>query len=154
GRPPATAEQIEQRRHAIVAAAYELFCEHGYQDTGIAQITERAGIGFGTFYSSYKTKRELLDDVVDHGLERALATIFGPAGDPGTQRGFVEQTRGAFDRGVALLLDEPSLARLIAIEIPAIDAEMRQRWLVLLDLGVAAVSGYIDHAISGGYIRD
>jgi AcrR family transcriptional regulator len=43
-----------------VLAAVELFSEHGYDDTTVAQIAERAGLTKSTFFRHFPDKRELL----------------------------------------------------------------------------------------------
>lgn len=44
----------------LVVAAVELFTEHGYDDTTVAQISERAGLTKSTFFRHFSDKRELL----------------------------------------------------------------------------------------------
>jgi AcrR family transcriptional regulator len=47
-------------RERIVLAGLDLFTERGYDDTTVAQITERAGITKSTFFRHFPDKRELL----------------------------------------------------------------------------------------------
>ncbi|ARJ06559.1 TetR family transcriptional regulator [Cnuibacter physcomitrellae] len=89
-------------RERLVVAAVELFTEHGYDATTVAQIAERAGVTKSTFFRHFPDKRELLVagqeslsallaegiaeapadasalDAVASGLERA-STMMGPA---------------------------------------------------------------------------
>lgn len=44
----------------LVVAAVDLFTEQGYDDTTVAQITERAGVTKSTFFRHFSDKRELL----------------------------------------------------------------------------------------------
>lgn len=44
----------------LVVAAVDLFNEQGYDDTTVAQITERAGVTKSTFFRHFADKRELL----------------------------------------------------------------------------------------------
>jgi AcrR family transcriptional regulator len=47
-------------RERLVIAAVDLFVERGYDDTTVAQISERAGVTKSTFFRHFPDKRELL----------------------------------------------------------------------------------------------
>jgi AcrR family transcriptional regulator len=52
-------------KERIVQAAVELFYEHGYAATGMADILKRAKANSGSFYFSFKSKEDLLLAVLD-----------------------------------------------------------------------------------------
>src|SRR3954468_3734849 len=62
-------------RQAIIDAATELFTEHGYERTTIAQIAAAADIGTRTFFSYFATKEELLFSQADNRVGAALDAI-------------------------------------------------------------------------------
>jgi AcrR family transcriptional regulator len=47
-------------RERLVAAALDLFNEHGYDQTTVAQIAERAGLTKSTFFRHFPDKRDVL----------------------------------------------------------------------------------------------
>ena len=47
-------------RERLVLAAVDLYAEHGYDATTVAQIAERAGVTKSTFFRHFPDKRELL----------------------------------------------------------------------------------------------
>ena len=47
-------------RERLVVAAVDLFVEHGYDATTVAQIADRAGVTKSTFFRHFPDKRELL----------------------------------------------------------------------------------------------
>jgi AcrR family transcriptional regulator len=47
-------------RERLVIAAVDLFVDQGYDDTTVAQISERAGVTKSTFFRYFPDKRELL----------------------------------------------------------------------------------------------
>jgi AcrR family transcriptional regulator len=47
-------------RDRLVVAAVDLFIEHGYDATTVAQIADRAGVTKSTFFRHFPDKRELL----------------------------------------------------------------------------------------------
>ncbi|KQQ08731.1 TetR/AcrR family transcriptional regulator [Rathayibacter sp. Leaf296] len=63
----------QQKLERIVAAAAELFAEHGVDEVTTQQIAERADIGTGTLFLYAKTKGELLLLVQNAHYEEALA---------------------------------------------------------------------------------
>ena len=48
------------KRSRLVKAACDVFAEHGYASTRVAEIAERAGVGKGTVYEYFSSKEELL----------------------------------------------------------------------------------------------
>ncbi len=69
GRTEATEGRVDKRRRAtrarLLEAAYEVMCEVGVDSAKIKDITDRADIGFGTFYLYFPTKDDLARDVLD-----------------------------------------------------------------------------------------
>jgi AcrR family transcriptional regulator len=58
-------------RERLETAALDLFVEHGYEDTTVAQIADRAGLNRATFFRHFADKREVL-----FGGEDVLAGLF------------------------------------------------------------------------------
>src|SRR6478736_720697 len=52
-------ERLVQRQEQILAAAIELFAEHGYSDTDTQQLADKLRVGKGTIYRYFPSKREL-----------------------------------------------------------------------------------------------
>lgn len=87
------ADQIEPRRErnkrlkreAILAAAAELFAEHGYDAVTTQQIAEHADVSNGTFFRYARTKADLLVELmterVVRGREEGIALAHAGA-DP------------------------------------------------------------------------
>jgi AcrR family transcriptional regulator len=62
------AEQAEETRERILAAARDLFARHGYAATSVQAIAARAGVAVPTVYVVFRTKRDLLSRVIDVAL--------------------------------------------------------------------------------------
>ncbi|MGH8529298.1 MAG: TetR/AcrR family transcriptional regulator [Nevskiales bacterium] len=74
----------EQRVDEILAAARDVFCKQGYENTAVSEIAERMGVVEGTIYKYFDSKRELLLKVLEHWYEemfgdyaRDLAGVVG-----------------------------------------------------------------------------
>lgn len=63
--PPSRAERRTQSRHLISTAARELFAEHGYLETTIRAIAQRAGVDPALVMQHYGSKSALFDEVAD-----------------------------------------------------------------------------------------
>jgi AcrR family transcriptional regulator len=100
----------ERTRQKLLEAAERIFAEVGYHDASIVKITEAAGVGQGTFYLYFASKKQVFDEVVldlntrvRHAMTEASA-----AGKTRSERellGF-----GAFFRFTA---EHPALYRII-----------------------------------------
>lgn len=64
-----------ERAHDILAAARDVFAEHGYERASIADIAARAGIVEGTIYKHFDSKRELLYRVTAEVFEPLLVRL-------------------------------------------------------------------------------
>ncbi|MCR5652158.1 MAG: TetR/AcrR family transcriptional regulator [Lachnospiraceae bacterium] len=62
-------EQKEERRKAILMTALTLFVEKGYYDTRITDIAEAVPMSTGLMFHYFKSKEELLLEVVKMGAE-------------------------------------------------------------------------------------
>jgi AcrR family transcriptional regulator len=56
GRTP----KSEETRRALLDTAARLFAEHGYHETSVPDIVQAAGVGHGTFYEYFGSRRDIL----------------------------------------------------------------------------------------------
>jgi AcrR family transcriptional regulator len=66
-----TVKSHDERKSEILDTAQMLFYKNGYENTSVAQVIEAIDIAKGTFYHYFKSKAELLDQIV----ERIAANI-------------------------------------------------------------------------------
>ena len=55
----------KQKKRKILEKAFELFRKNGYKDTKVEDITRKLGISKGSFYTYFKTKEELLCELLE-----------------------------------------------------------------------------------------
>jgi AcrR family transcriptional regulator len=67
------AEQAAQTRERIVRAAGRLFMDAGYGSTSIVAIAREAGVAPETIYKAFKTKRRILQDLIDSSVVGAVS---------------------------------------------------------------------------------
>lgn len=66
-------------RADLLKAAHLAFAQHGYHEASIADITELADVGVGTFYLHFRDKDEIFTTLIDEGFremrEQIAATV-------------------------------------------------------------------------------
>lgn len=107
--------ELESRRKAeILEAAALEFARAGFANTEVQVIADRLGIGKGTIYRYFPTKRELFLAAVDRGLTELCdaidAIVEDPARDP------LEQFRAAVHEYLAFFARRPELVELFIQE--------------------------------------
>ncbi|HEY3273856.1 MAG TPA: TetR/AcrR family transcriptional regulator [Methanocella sp.] len=72
------AEDITDKKAAIMRAALILFTQRGFHGTPTSMISESAGVSTGTLFRCFETKNDLIDSVYFSAKERlSLATYAG-----------------------------------------------------------------------------
>ena len=110
-------------RASIVAAARELFGEHGYEGTSIDAILKATGIARGALYHHFPNKEALFDAVLDAEIA-AIATVSANAAR--AARDPVESLRAGCGSWLRLALD-PAVQRITLIDPPAVVGWTRWR---------------------------
>ena len=70
-------ERGRRTRRALLEAAEAEFGVRGFADTSIVDVTRRAGVAMGTFYTYFPSKEAIFGELVhelSHRLRRAIAT--------------------------------------------------------------------------------
>lgn len=119
--PPERRTQAERRavtRGALVAAARQLFGEHGYAAVGTEQIVATAGVTRGALYHHFTDKAELfaavLEDVEGDIVGRMAASVDGI--DPAETATLLLAGADAFLSACA----EPAMQRIVLVDGPSV----------------------------------
>ena len=67
---PRDAALTQRRRQEILEHAARTFSEHGFRGTDVQALADELGIGKGTIYRYFPSKRELFLAAVDHGMNQ------------------------------------------------------------------------------------
>jgi AcrR family transcriptional regulator len=59
-KPAGRTAKGEETRRALLDAASRLFADRGYHDTSVPAIVQLAGVGHGTFYEYFRSRRDIL----------------------------------------------------------------------------------------------
>jgi AcrR family transcriptional regulator len=74
-----------ETRQRLLEAAEQVFADLGYHDASIVKITEAAGVGQGTFYLYFASKKEIFDELV-RDLNRRVRHAMKEASSQGPTR--------------------------------------------------------------------
>lgn len=155
---PRDEENSERRRRELVAAAYRVFTTKGYAAATAADIAAEVGVGYGTFYHYFDSKRAIVDDVLDYGIARFFTEVAGEILEPDTAATMDLTTilrlwSDAVDRMCRIVAREPALARVLLFELTGIDGELDSRLLGMSGLTASAISRFLDRAVEAGALR-
>lgn len=71
-----------ETRQRLLQAAWRLFQERGYDHTTVAQITEAADVGKGTFFNYFETKDQIVDQIALWRIDLLGSHILGEGDVP------------------------------------------------------------------------
>ncbi|MFI6998604.1 TetR/AcrR family transcriptional regulator [Nocardia sp. NPDC050175] len=154
GRPP-LAGLPERRRQQIIESAYAVFVERGYEATAISDVAAHAGIGQGTVYRYFVSKREILDHVVDFGFGKLIDALEPQSllSRPSSAAELLAGVQAAIARLYAMLEHDPDFVRLVLVEASAIDKELSDRLLGVELLVSTFVAQELRRGVAAGWIR-
>ncbi|WP_019202409.1 TetR/AcrR family transcriptional regulator [Tsukamurella sp. 1534] len=143
------AERTAATRAALIAAARELFAEHGFAGVGTQAIVEAAGVTRGALYHQFEDKRGLFAAVFDAVEEETIGAAATAVAAAGAQ-GAIDAMIVGFDAFAAVLAD-PGITRITMVDAPAVLGweEWRARGE---KYGMAVIEGLLTRAVEEGEI--
>lgn len=141
-------QQGEATRAALLAAARELFAEHGYAGVGTEEIVKRAGVTRGALYHHFTDKEDVLRAVL-HELSRELTEASATAALQETdQWRQILAATGAF---LDACLD-PAIQRIMLIDAPSVLGwdEWRE---IDTQYGLGLVKASLEAAMESGLVE-
>ncbi|UUT35470.1 TetR/AcrR family transcriptional regulator [Microbacterium elymi] len=111
---PATGRPLTKRgeatRRRLLEAAEEVFAAQGYHEASIVKITERAGIGLGTFYLYFDSKKKIFEDLVVDLNQRVRHSMAQAMADAGSR---LDAERAGFAGFFRFTAAHPALYRIV-----------------------------------------
>ncbi|MEN3312212.1 MAG: hypothetical protein V7645_1541 [Actinomycetota bacterium] len=97
-------------RQRVLDAAEAVFAQYGFHDASIVKITEAAGVGQGTFYLYFGSKKDVFDELV-RDLNRRVRHAMKEASSQGKTR--LEAEELGFRAYFRFTAEHPALYRII-----------------------------------------
>jgi len=147
-------ERKRRSREALLEAARTVFARKGYHATLISDIVGAAGVGQGTFYRHFRSKREIFERLIDRFTERMLGEFSAMSSAlPMTVEAYQAASVSAISRIAAIIDDNREIMRLILHEAPSIDEAFKTKIDNISQQFAVLAKFYLDHAIANGFAR-
>ncbi len=144
----------ERTRQGLIEAANEVMTAKGYHRTLISDIVEEAGVGQGTFYRHFESKRSLFQEMFESFVAALIGEFDGfSANLPTNEEEYRTASRVAVVEVGRRLHRRRDLARMFLREGPSIDQEFEETMDEVYDQFAALARSYLEHAIESGFAR-
>jgi len=119
-----TATETPSTRERLRDAALELFGEKGYDGTSMSELADRVGIAKPSLYNYYRSKEELLIDLLDEGIRRWGEVCMQPFDEPWS---FERQLAEHLRRVVEFARQHPHSVALFHLATSHVQGELAER---------------------------
>jgi AcrR family transcriptional regulator len=116
-----------RRRRQLLDAGLELFGTAGYRATTVRQLCREARVSDRYFYEQFDSTEDLLLAVYDECTARLEQAALAALGDRGDEVG--DLARRGLDAFLALVEDDPRVARVVWFEVLGISARVESTYL-------------------------
>ncbi|MBS1848336.1 MAG: TetR/AcrR family transcriptional regulator [Actinobacteria bacterium] len=141
--------QGEKRKTQLLSCAAELFAQHGYAETRVVDIVERAGVAKGLFYWYFENKAALFTElVVEHReqLRRTQHRAIDPTATP------LQQIRQGTEASLRFMAERAPFFALLEVE--TVNRAFANVLRVGTDIHTNDTRQLIEAGIRRGAIRD
>lgn len=146
----ATAGKSEAERERILATAAQLFRRNGFDGTTVRQIAEACGMLPGSLHYRYRTKDEILLDMMRMGIEktiRAGAEATAQIEDP------LQKVRAALQAHLRVLMSGDDLVYVLLFEWRSLRGKAREEVIRERDRYEKYWDAMLDALQAQGYVR-
>jgi AcrR family transcriptional regulator len=141
-------------RARVRQAALELFGEKGYDGASMSELAERVGVAKPSLYNYYRSKDDLLLDLVEEGLRLWVEACMAPFHRGGT---FESQLAEHLRLTVEFAHQRPNVVGIFHLATTHVQGELAQRVEILLRAKEGAIRQLvldrIEEAIASGELR-
>jgi len=138
------------KRDQILEAAAGVFSKTGYHGARVEDIAIKAGIGKGTVYEYFKSKRELFEETIFHVLEGSFKQAVDSVNRKKTP---TEKLKALIDLQASLLKKDGDIAALFMRNPGDIHTEMLDRLLAHREKILGFIASIIEEGIEKGIFR-
>lgn len=144
-------ELAESRREQILASATELFARGGFANTDLQQVANALGVGKGTVYRYFPSKRELFLAAVDRAMNQLRAAV--NAGIAGEAEPLKRLSRG-IETYLEFFSNHPEFVELLIQERAAFRDRLTPTYFKHREANVGEWKAMYRELIGAGVVRD
>ncbi|MFD5893607.1 MULTISPECIES: TetR/AcrR family transcriptional regulator [unclassified Streptomyces] len=138
-------------RQKLYEAAVTLIAEQGFSATTVDEIAERAGVAKGTVYYNFKSKTELFEELLRHGVGLLTESLRTAAEETAERDGTSVEALDAMIRaGLAFIDRYPAFTQLYVAELWRTNRAWQSTLLVVRQQAVSVVEKVLQEGIDGG----
>jgi AcrR family transcriptional regulator len=141
----------ERRREEILDAAARLFAQHGYSETDTQVLIDKLGVGKGTLYRYFPSKRELFLATADRVMRRLRAYIDAATADVADS---LERVAAAVRAFLRYCSDHPEFVELLVQERAQFKDRKKPTYFIHREAHVQRWRDLYRTLIGEGRIRD
>ncbi|MEV4428013.1 TetR/AcrR family transcriptional regulator [Streptomyces sp. NPDC053792] len=142
-------------RTKLYEAAVTLIAEQGFSATTVDEIAERAGVAKGTVYYNFKSKTELFEELLRHGVSLLAASLRSAAEETAERGGSRVDALDAMIRAGLVFIDRyPAFTQLYVAELWRTGRAWNSTLLVVRQEAVAVVEDVLREGVTGGELSD
>ncbi|WP_330238439.1 TetR/AcrR family transcriptional regulator [Streptomyces sp. NBC_00525] len=142
-------------RQRLYEAAVTLIAEKGFSATTVDEIADRAGVAKGTVYYNFKSKTELFEELLRHGVGLLTASLRTAAEETAARGGSRVEALDAMIRAGLVFIDRyPAFTQLYVAELWRTNRAWQSTLLVVRREAVAVVEGVIEEGVAAGELSE
>ncbi|MFI6050331.1 TetR/AcrR family transcriptional regulator [Streptomyces violascens] len=142
-------------RQKLYEAAVTLIAEQGFSATTVDEIAERAGVAKGTVYYNFKSKTELFEELLRHGVGLLTASLQAAADETAERSGTKVEALDAMIRaGLDFIHRYPAFTQLYVAELWRTNRAWQSTLLVVRREAVAVVETVLRDAVAEGELSE
>ncbi|MEU8544350.1 TetR/AcrR family transcriptional regulator [Streptomyces sp. NPDC048717] len=142
-------------RSKLYEAAVTLIAEQGFSATTVDEIAERAGVAKGTVYYNFKSKTELFEELLRHGVSLLAASLRTAAEETAARGGTrVEALDAMIRAGLVFIERYPAFTQLYVAELWRTGRAWNSTLLVVRQEAVAVVEGVLREGVAAGELNE
>lgn len=148
---PRDEQRLAQREQQILDAAVSLFASKGYADTDMDSVADAIGLGKGTIYRYFSSKRELFLAAVNRSMTRLWGAIderVAPVVDP------VERIVQAIYGFLAYFELHPEVADLFVQELGHFKDQAKPAYFAHHEANVGPWHAMYEQLLAAGRVRE
>ena len=143
-------EIMSDKKELILEAALKVFSEKGFHNAKVEEIAATAGIGKGTVYEYFRSKKDLFQEIFLTFMEKNMQLIKKEISanlQPKDALIRILETQFKF------VLKNKDIAKLMMNEHQEIDKDFKVKIMILNKQKVALISNYVEKGIVQGVFR-
>ncbi|MFF2191272.1 TetR/AcrR family transcriptional regulator [Streptomyces sp. NPDC058155] len=138
-------------RQKLYEAAVTLIAEQGFSATTVDEIAERAGVAKGTVYYNFKSKTELFEELLRHGVGLLTESLRTAAEETAERDGTSVEALDAMVRaGLAFIDRYPAFTQLYVAELWRTNRAWQSTLLVVRQQAISVVERVLQEGIDSG----